>query len=110
TGAKLYPEGSEAQITRLVQRPKYRRIYLRILEQMLKTSWDSTYMGRYLTQTQSVTGRDGSGILGFINARRASVAAQVPSNVVFRATRLGTSALPAQRHGGVVAPTYTEGA
>ena len=38
--AKLFPEGSEAQITRLIQRPQFRRMYLRILDGLLETAWN----------------------------------------------------------------------
>lgn len=92
-GAKLFPEGSEAQITRLVQRPQYRRMYLRILEELLETAWNPAYIGPYLSQTQSVMGADGGGILSFINARRPSIAALLPAPGSFRATRIGTRVL-----------------
>jgi hypothetical protein len=94
-GAKLYPEGSEAQITRLVQRPKFRRMYLGILDQMLKTPWDPAYVGPYLTQTGAVMGDGGGGVLGFINARRPSVEAQIPSSAQLRVTRIDSTVIPA---------------
>ncbi|MBI4607164.1 MAG: CotH kinase family protein, partial [Planctomycetes bacterium] len=93
-GAKLYPEGSEAQISRLVQRPKYRRMYLRILDELLKTPWDPNYIGPFLQQTQTVLGASGDGITNFIRTRRPNVAAQVPTTVAFKLTRIGTTTLP----------------
>jgi hypothetical protein len=97
--AKLYPEGSEAQITRLVQRPIFRRIYLRIISEMLSTVWDPAYIGPLLAQVQSATGLDPSGIMNFINTRRPALAAQVPAGVAFRATRIGTLTIPADWDG-----------
>jgi hypothetical protein len=106
--AKLFPEGSEAQISRLVQRPVFRRVYLRIMEELLQTAWDPNYIGPYLTQTQSVMGGDGSGILNFINSRRSSVVSQIPANVVFKATNIGTFAIPSDWSGEYVSSNTQE--
>lgn len=92
--AKLYPEGSEAQITRLIQRPTFRRIYLRILSQLLSSTWDPAYTGRYLDETRATTGIDGTAIRNFIASRRARVAAQIPSTEL-RLTAIGSTTVPA---------------
>ena len=86
--AKLFPEGSEAQITRLVQRPAFRRAYLRIVEELLQTAWNPSYIGPYLSQTQSVMGGDGTGILNFITSRRPS-----------KPTNIGTFIIPSNWSG-----------
>ncbi len=106
--AKLYPEGSESQITRLVQRPKFRRMYLRIVQQMLGTSWDPAYIGPYLSQTQAVMGAGGSGILSFINSRRASVIALAPPTTPFKLTNIGSLAIPADWPGVYYTARSTE--
>ena len=93
-GAKLFPEGSEAQITRLVQRPKFRRMYLRATQQMLQTSWDSSYIGPYMNAVQSVAGIGDGGILGFITQRRPSVVALAPTSTEFKATHIGSFTIP----------------
>jgi len=99
TGAKLFPEGSEAQITRLIQRPQFRRMYLRIVDELLQTAWDPQYIAPFLSQTQAVMGGDGNGILNFIIARRPSVVAQVPTSAPFRITHVGSNAVPADWDG-----------
>ncbi len=95
TGAKLFPEGAESQITRLVQRPQFRRMYVRITQQLLQSSWDTAYSGPFLAQTAAVMGGSGQGIVDFMNARKASVAALAPAAATFKLTRIGSTTLPA---------------
>lgn len=96
--AKLYPEGSETQISRLVGRPIFRRMYLRILEQLLGTAWNPSYIAPYLAQTQSVMGADGSGILNFINSRRPTVVTQI-ATIALKPTNIGTFTIPSNWSG-----------
>ncbi|MBI4606252.1 MAG: lamin tail domain-containing protein [Planctomycetes bacterium] len=96
--AKLFPEGAEPQVTRLVQRPLFRRQYLRIVEQLLQGPWDAAYIQAYLAQVRSTTGLDPGGILNFMNLRRPKVQAIVPP-APFRVTVIGSTTVPADWDG-----------
>lgn len=91
--AKLYPEGSEAQVTRLVQRPQYRRLYLRICAQLLGTVYDPSAIQPYLAQTQSRTGVSGDAILSFITARRERILRMFPSGVALGLSSIGSETI-----------------
>ena len=96
TGARIYPDG-DSRFRNVINRPKYRRMYLGILNEMVNGRgnqpgfWSVPEMVRkVLDRNSAVVGSDGVGgsgsIAGFINARRGSLAAQVPRRVAFSIT------------------------
>lgn len=91
--AKLYPENADPGVTRLIQRPKYRRLYLRVVEEMLATTWNASYFNPYLQQVGATAGLDANGIINFMNVRRPAIAALIPATS-FKVTNLGTLTIP----------------
>jgi len=91
--AKLYPEAADPGVSRLIQRPKYRRLYLRVVEEMLGMTWSSSYFPPYLRQVAATAGLDPNGVINFMNARRPSIQAMIPASV-FQLTNIGSLAIP----------------
>ena len=92
--AKVFPEDADPGVTRLVQRPKFRRMYLRVIEEMLDRTYNPAYITAYVQQVASTAGLDPGGVLNFINQRRPVAQALLPSGD-FKITRLGILAIPA---------------
>ncbi len=99
TSARIYPD-ADSSFSRVVARPKFRRLYQGILQQMVvgrggrPGHWNAGEMvTNYLDRIHAVVGRDGvgspSGIRNFINGRRSQLAAQVPRQMPFAITTNG---------------------
>lgn len=91
--AKFFPEDADPGVTRLIQRPKFRRMYLRVVQQLLGTVYDPEVVRPYLQQLSTATGLDMSPILSFITTRRPGMEALIPE-ATFRVTAIGVTAVP----------------
>ena len=99
TGARVYPD-NDSTFSRIIARPKYRRKYIGILNEMLNGRggnpghWTTDEMvTKFLDRNSAVVGADGVGnsspVRNFMNGRRATLARQVPSRVTFAITTNG---------------------
>ncbi|MEM7263932.1 MAG: CotH kinase family protein, partial [Planctomycetota bacterium] len=97
--SRIYPD-ADSRMRNVINRPKYRRIYLGILNEMINGRgsepgyWATGEMvSKVLDRTSSTVSSDGVGSAGsvrnFINARTGSLRSQLPSNVSFRITTTG---------------------
>ena len=98
-GARIYPD-ADSSFRRVITRPKFRRMYRGILNEMLNGRggspghWNSEEMvSKYLDQIAIEVGGDGVGgantVRSFINGRRNSLLAQIPTPIEFRITTNG---------------------
>ncbi len=96
TGARVYPD-NDATFRRIVERPKYRRKYMGILNEMVNGLggnpgyWSVGEMvTKYLDRNTAVVGSDGVGnsspVRNFVNSRRNTLSRQVPNRVNFAIT------------------------
>jgi hypothetical protein len=96
TGARIYPD-ADGTFATIVSRPKYRRMYQGILNEMVNGlggipgHWNAAEMvSKFLDRNTAVVRSDGvgsaDGVRAFINGRRGSLAAQVPARIPFAIT------------------------
>lgn len=99
TSARIYPD-ADTRFRAVINRPKYRRIYLGILNEMVNGRgsapghWNSSEMvSKYLDVKYREVGADGvqsaSPVRSFINGRVSRLASQVPADVPFAITTNG---------------------
>jgi len=77
SGIAIAPGSSANGIGRLISRPIFRRLYARILKELVDSSWSNAYVSTWIKLVNE-TGKggrvaDASGDLGFLNIRRGSV-------------------------------------
>jgi hypothetical protein len=93
---RLFPD-ADGRMGTLVNRPKFRRIYLGILNEMVNERdgetgyWNTTEMvDKFLDRNTAAVGSDGvagaGGIRTFINGRRSRIAALIPAVLPFEIT------------------------
>ena len=96
TGARVYPDGDNT-FSRIVNRPKYRRKYMGILNEMVNGRggnpgyWSVGEMvTKYLDRNSAIVGADGVGnsspVRNFINSRRNTLSRQISNRVNFSIT------------------------
>ncbi len=98
TGSRIYPD-ADGSFARILARPKYRRMYWGILNEMVNGLdgkpgyWTaSELVSKFIVPTHDVVGGDGvssgsvSKVRNFINSRRGSLAGQLPAQREFRVT------------------------
>ena len=99
SGARIYPDG-DSTFSRIMSRPKYRRKYIGILNEMLNGRggnpgyWSTGEMvTKFLDRNSAVVGSDGVGnssrVRNFINSRRGTLSRQIPTRVNFSITTNG---------------------
>ena len=99
TGARVYPD-NDSTFSRIIARPKYRRKYIGILNEMLNGRGDSPghwttgeMVTKFLDRNSAAVGRDGVGnsspVRNFMNGRRATLARQIPARITFAITTNG---------------------
>ena len=103
SAARVYPD-ADARFRNVVARPKYRRMYLGILNEMVNGRggrpgyWSSSEMvAKVLDRNTAVVGPDGvadaSSIRTYVDGRRSVLASQIPARVAFSVTTNGGAPL-----------------
>jgi hypothetical protein len=86
TSASLTGSGN---ITKLLSNPTRRRAYSHHLYDILTTTFNTAYMGRWTGHYGAIGGQDLSGIQGYINGRATFVLSQLPMATAFAITSNG---------------------
>lgn len=87
SGAPIIGTGSN--IAKLLDHPHHRRSYLHHMFDIINTTFNGAYMGRWTTHYGAVGGQDLSAILNYINARSAYALSQLPTATAFAITSNG---------------------
>jgi hypothetical protein len=86
TSASIFGSGN---IAKLLSNPNYRRSYLNHLYDIISTTYNTAYMGRWTSHYGSVSGQDMSGILTYVGSRASFVLSQLPTATAFTITNNG---------------------